>query len=67
VARFKQPIGHFTVGVEDSLGDAAAIEFSRGFYDALAAGKEIEFSFEQGRQAIVLKNFDPGKLQLLKR
>lgn len=38
----------FTVAMEGSIGDEAAIEFSRGFYDAIGAGKDIEFAYQEG-------------------
>lgn len=38
----------FTVAMEGSIGDEAAIEFSRGFYDAIGADKDIEFAYEEG-------------------
>lgn len=38
----------FTVAMEGSIGDEAAIEFSRGFYDAIGAGRDIKFAYEEG-------------------
>ena len=37
------------------VGDRAAIEFARGFYDALAAGKGFEFAVREGETAVDLK------------
>lgn len=42
----------FTIAMEDSLNDKAAIEFSRGFYDALGAGKSVDFAYREGRRRI---------------
>ncbi|HYT40974.1 MAG TPA: CHAT domain-containing protein [Methylomirabilota bacterium] len=42
----------YTIAMEDSLYDTAAIEFSRGFYDALGAGKSIDFAYREGRRRI---------------
>lgn len=38
----------FTIAMENKVGDEAALSFSRGFYDALAAGREIEFAYGEG-------------------
>lgn len=38
----------FTVAMEGPISDNAAIEFSRGFYDAIGAGRDIEFAYEEG-------------------
>lgn len=40
----------FTIAMENALGDEAALSFSRGFYDALAAGKEIDFAYGEGNR-----------------
>ena len=37
-----------TVAMEGRLSDAGALEFSRGFYDALAAGRSVDEAFEEG-------------------
>ena len=42
----------YTIAMEDSLNDNAAIEFSRGFYDALGAGKSVDFAYREGRRRI---------------
>src|SRR5260370_14497596 len=42
----------YTIAMEVSLNDNAAIEFSRGFYDALGAGRSVEFAFREGRRRI---------------
>lgn len=38
----------YTIAMEDKLDDQAAIEFSRGFYDAIGAGKDYAFAHQQG-------------------
>jgi hypothetical protein len=43
---------HFVIGMNQPIGDKAAIQFSKGFYDALAAGESIPIAFELGRTAI---------------
>jgi hypothetical protein len=44
----------FTIAMEGLISDDAAIEFSRGFYDAIGAGKDIEFAYEEGRRTVQL-------------
>lgn len=48
----------FTIVIEGSISDAAATEFSRGFYDALGAGKDIEFAYHEGCRTIKLSRHD---------
>jgi CHAT domain-containing protein len=43
------------VGMKKAIGDAAAIKFAVGFYDALGAGRSYEVAFKFGRNAIDLK------------
>lgn len=42
----------FVIGMKDSIGDDEAIVFATNFYDALGAGKEIEFAFEFAKVAL---------------
>jgi len=42
------------VGLQAVLGEEAAISFSRGFYDALGAGREVEFAYKLGCNAITM-------------
>lgn len=44
----------FTIAMEGRIGDTAAIEFSRGFYDALGANKGIEFAYQEGYRNVML-------------
>jgi NTP pyrophosphatase (non-canonical NTP hydrolase) len=48
------PISPVTIGMDDAIPDETAIEFSRGFYDALAAGKDIKRAFNEGIHAVQL-------------
>ncbi|MBT3905978.1 MAG: hypothetical protein HOF30_09950 [Rhodospirillaceae bacterium] len=52
--------------MDDTIDDEAAIEFTRGFYDALAAGKGIEFLFGEGKTAVSLKGMDNSSIKLVK-
>lgn len=44
----------YVIGMSQSIGDQAAIEFAVGFYDALTAGRPIEFAYRLGCVAIRL-------------
>lgn len=50
-----ESLTQFTVGMDLPLGDHAAIEFAKGFYDAIGAGKTIELAIEEGKCAVELK------------
>lgn len=42
----------YVVGMSKAINDKAAIEFAVGFYDALAAGRSIEFAYKLGCRLI---------------
>ena len=42
------------IGMSASIGDSAAIEFAIGFYDALGAGRTVDFAYKFGCNAIQL-------------
>lgn len=44
----------YVVGMENEIGDIAAVQFSRGFYSALFAGGFYPSAFQHGRAAIQL-------------
>ncbi len=44
----------YVIGMNEAIGDRAAIEFSVGFYDALSAGKSVEQAHKSGLVAIRL-------------
>lgn len=44
----------YVVGMTKAVGDRAAIEFAVGFYDAIGAGRSVEFAFKLGCAAIDL-------------
>ncbi len=50
----------YLVSMSAEIHDLAAIRFTTGFYDALCAGKSVEFAFEEGKRSIDLANL-PGK------
>jgi hypothetical protein len=48
----------YVVGMNDVLGDRAAIEFAVGFYDALGYGRSVPEAYEFGLSAIDLEGLD---------
>ena len=44
----------YVIGMSESIGDKAAIEFSVGFYGSLAAGNDYERAYQFGCSAIAL-------------
>ena len=53
--------------MEESIPDKAAIEFSRGFYDALAAGKTIDIAYDEGVSAMKLASYDAAYVRMLSK
>lgn len=51
------------IGMKQAIGDRAAIEFAVGFYDAIGAGRSIEFAYQLGCRAIrmagIVENLTP--------
>ncbi|MFH7030664.1 MAG: CHASE2 domain-containing protein [Heteroscytonema crispum UTEX LB 1556] len=43
---------NYVIGMNQAIGDKAAIEFAVGFYDALGAGETIQFAYKFGCSAI---------------
>lgn len=46
----------YVIGMNQAIGDRAAIEFAVGFYDALGAGEPVERAYKLGCVAIQLSN-----------
>lgn len=44
------------IGMQQAIGDKAAIEFVVGFYDAIGNGESVEFAFESGKVAMELSD-----------
>lgn len=44
----------YVIGMTQNVSDRTAIEFAVGFYDALGAGRSVEFAFQLGCSAIQL-------------
>lgn len=54
------------IGMNQGIGDKAAIEFSTGFYDALAAGRSYRESFKFGCSGISLQGIPESKTPQIK-
>jgi NTP pyrophosphatase (non-canonical NTP hydrolase) len=65
VKSLKVPISSRTIGMEANIPDKAAIEFSRGFYDALGAGKSIDVAYAEGVSAMKLASYDAAYVRML--
>lgn len=57
---------NYVVGMNKEIGDCAAIEFAKGFYDALGAGRSIENAFEIGLISIDSENIPDSLTPVLK-
>ena len=44
----------FTVAMDGPISDVGAVEFSRGFYDALGAGRDYAEAYAEGRSCVEL-------------
>lgn len=44
----------YTIAMKGAISDPGATEFTRGFYDAIGAGKDIEFAYNEGCRTIKL-------------
>ncbi len=66
VGRFSSVGLDFTVAATGPVADPAAIEFTRGFYDAIGAGMPTPDAYEEGLSCARLKGHDP-KVILLRR
>jgi hypothetical protein len=53
------PIGVQVIGMIADIDDEAAVEFSKGFYDAIAVGKSPDDAFDEGVLAMKAKSLDP--------
>ncbi|NJP09338.1 MAG: CHAT domain-containing protein [Leptolyngbyaceae cyanobacterium RU_5_1] len=54
------------VGMNQAIGDRAAIKFAVGFYDALGAGRPFEDAYEIGCTAIDLESLPESSTPVLK-
>ena len=57
----------YVVGMKRAIGDRAAIEFAIGFYDALLAGRDVDFAFKLGRSSIQMEGIPEHLTPILKQ
>ena len=57
---------NYVIGMNQAIGDRAAIEFAKGFYDALGAGRSIEDAFELGCTTIDLESIPESSTPVLR-
>lgn len=57
----------YVIGMSEEIGDAAAIAFSVGFYQAVGAGRSIEEAFELGVAQLHLRGIGEGHIPRLLR
>ncbi len=55
----------YVVGMTKAIGDRAAIAFAVGFYDALGAGRTVEFAYKLGCAAISLAGMPENATPIL--
>lgn len=55
------------IGMNQPIGDRAAIVFSRGFYTSLGSGGAYEAAYEMGRTAIDLENIAEAATPVLRK
>jgi CHAT domain len=56
----------YVVGMNNAIGDKAAIEFAVSFYDALGAGRDVPFAYEFAKNAIQLSGIPEHLTPVLK-
>lgn len=66
VKNLNVPISPCTIGMDETIDDDAAIEFSRGFYDALAAGKSIDHAYTEGTSAVQMAGHGAEQIKMIK-
>lgn len=55
----------YTIGMDGAISDEGATEFTRGFYDAIGAGKDVEFAYQEGCRTIKLMGLPDGSIPVL--
>lgn len=58
---------NYVIGMRKAIGDPAAIEFAAGFYNALGAGRPVEFAHKFGCAAIRLAGISEQLTPVLKK
>ena len=61
------PLAPITIGVSETVGDEESLNFSRGFYDALSAGKGFDEAFDEDTLSVSLNGGSRDKFRVLKQ
>lgn len=56
----------YVIGMTQAIGDNAALEFAFGFYDALGAGRDVEFAYKWGCNSIQMAGIQEHLTPVLK-
>ena len=59
-------IAEITIGLDEEVEDSAAIEFSRGFYDAISMSKSFVEAFNEGKLAATMSGHSADLFRILK-
>ena len=57
----------YVIGMNQAVGDRAALEFAVGFYDALGAGRSFERAFKEGCISIRMAGIEEHLIPVLKQ
>lgn len=57
----------YVVAMRQEVGDEAAIEYSRGFYSAIASGEPYDMAHEYGRNAIQIEGLAEEMTPIIKK
>ncbi|HIK12340.1 MAG TPA: CHAT domain-containing protein [Oscillatoriaceae cyanobacterium M33_DOE_052] len=57
----------YVVGMRQEVGDTAAIEYSRGFYLAIASGEPYDIAHDYGRNAIQIEDLGEDMTPIIKK
>ncbi|MEM1393616.1 MAG: CHAT domain-containing protein [Cyanobacteria bacterium P01_C01_bin.38] len=57
----------YVIGMTQAIGDSAALEFAFGFYDALGAGRDVEFAYKWGCNSIQMAGIQEHLTPMLKK
>jgi tetratricopeptide (TPR) repeat protein len=55
----------YVIGMNDQIGDRAAIEFAVAFYDALGAGRDVAFAYKNACVAIQMAGIPEAHIPIL--
>ncbi|MCA1498285.1 MULTISPECIES: CHAT domain-containing protein [unclassified Bradyrhizobium] len=58
-------IADWTIGMDKKISEPAALQFSKGFYDAVGAGKSIRDAYDEGVSAMTLASHRADYVRIL--